>query len=84
MRREQRLRAGGRAVSRLLRAVASLQHHGGRPSSLCKALEAALTMAARERRQGDAAAAAEGPSGYRAGQEPDKVTLFEVKAKDTP
>ena len=56
-RRAQRLRADARAISRLLRAVGALHHHGGRPSGLCRALEEALAAAARGRRPGDGAAA---------------------------
>ena len=59
MRREQRTRADGRAVCRMLRAVASLQHHGGRPSLLGRAMQAALSEAVRGPRRGADATAVE-------------------------
>ena len=66
MRREQRLRADGRAITRLVRAFASLLHHGGRPSSLGAALGAALAAAAGERRHGADGPAPAAPAGGRA------------------
>ena len=46
-RRAQKLRADGRAIAQLLKAVASLYHHGGQPPRLCQALVAALAGGAR-------------------------------------